>query len=497
LVAHSEVATFVVPEGITAVPKKGRKEKGAKAAVANIIEKILHYFTRAANTLARFDDDQLEVIEYPHDLAVSQPPKEKSAKPVKVKKPSKVLAKSKEVGEKAKARLKTTTGKVIALNTIAVIGLGSYILLQPGKTIVTTKNTQDSPRELRNYLPVPSDYVNPRAVSSETGSATAAKIGLSAWLTPWNINELQEFASQYKSVSAFWGTLDTDSIHVVPKSTWESWETYRKLAPASGNQTAYLTITGNPEYVQKMLNTPDLQNQHIQSLLNLVKQKQFNGIDIDYEGLGIENSNLFTLFVHNLTSAFHSNGKLVAVTVEARLANQNPMDWHSLSEVVDELRIMVYDYHAQITNYPGPIAPLGWVKEILDYVQTVANPQKTVIALGNYGYDWQKVDDNSGWSGQGISAEQAIQLAKDHNTPVIRSVGIDERGYDIGSTANFIYTDSTGAQHSVWFEDNASLEMKLQLVQQYHVKGVMLWSVGLGDRSFWNNTNTRAQESGR
>ena len=78
-----------------------------------------------------------------------------------------------------------------------------------------------------------------------------------------------------------------------------------------------------------------------------------------------------------------------------------------------------------------------------------------------------------------------MALSADKNSPVIHQTGIDERGYDIGTIPSFTYTDTQGMLHSVWFEDNQSLTEKSNLVAQYPVKGIIFWSVGLGDSTFW------------
>jgi spore germination protein len=166
-----------------------------------------------------------------------------------------------------------------------------------------------------------------------------------------------------------------------------------------------------------------------------------------------------------------------------------PMDWHALGGIADEVRIMAYDYHSKETNFPGPITPIGWLKEIMDYAQANIDPAKLVIALGNYGYDWIRSDDGTSWQGTGISFDRANAIAKEKNIPVVHLTGIDDRGYDIDSTPTFTYKDDANKEHSVWFEDSASLQSKLNLVSQYKNKGVIFWSVGLGDPAFWQANN--------
>ena len=301
------------------------------------------------------------------------------------------------------------------------------------------------------------------------------------WATPWNIGTLATSGLSFRSVSAFWGSVDIDSVTVKPKADWTTWDTYVAKQP-SPHPAYYLTVSGDPNLTLVMLSDPAKRAQHIKNLLTLVQQHGFNGIDIDYEGLGRENRDQFSLFASELDAQFHSAHKLVALTVEARLNNDVPMDWHLLAGSADELRIMAYDYHGRATGTPGPIAPIGWLQEILQYAQQNVAPDKLIVGIGDYGYDWQQSSDGS-WSGIGLSADQAMGLAKKNGQPIVRQTGIDPRGYDVGSVPEFTYTETSGSKHDVWFEDANSLLAKETLVSQYHPAGIILWTVGLKEPS--------------
>lgn len=403
------------------------------------------------------------------------------------------LKKTKEYSKagagKIKSGMKTTTGKVAAINIATVlilVVLASNYLHKPINT--EASQAQVASNQIRKYLPVQGNIVMPdpfneRALANQHKQSTP----LYAWLTPWNIDSFQENKSLYQSVSAFWATVQENGIDITPKAAWDSWQKYKAI-PSDSKQQSFLTVTGDPNYTAIALSNPDSQSQHIAKLLAVVQEQGFDGIDIDYEALTRDNHDLFTEFVRNLTVAFHAANKKVAVTLEARIANQNPMDWHTVSQLADEIRIMAYDYHASQTAFPGPIAPIGWLKEIMDYCQAVLDINKVVIGVGNYGYDWIQPDDGqTDWVGTGISFEQAMKNAQDKQSPIIRAVGIDDRGYDIGSIPMYTYLDSDNRRHNVWFEDNESLQSKMDLISQYQVKGVIFWSVGIGDKSFWQN----------
>jgi len=384
---------------------------------------------------------------------------------------------------KLRQDLKTPLGKLTLIQGVALAALfGFFAFHKP-----TTNNSPRSAQQivqteigLRKYLPQAGAYTPPKPVV-ESLADVSDKPAQQVWLTPWNVGEVTQHADSYFSISAFWLSVNSDGTTFQTKADWSIWNDYIKQNRKDG-QTYYLTVSGNPNYTYIALTDPQKQAAHIQNLLKIVQDNGFDGVDIDYEGLGSENSDLFNQFIKAVHTTFATAGKKVVVTVEARLNNQVPMDWYTLGQEADQIRVMVYDYHARLTGTPGPVSPIGWLQEIMDYATKIIPAEKLVIGLANYGYDWtQPTGDDTQWQGVGIGYDQAMALAQEKGQSVQRATGIDDRGYDIGSVPTFTYTDDQGRQHSVWFEDQNSIDPKVRLVSQYHTAGVIFWSVGLGD----------------
>lgn len=400
------------------------------------------------------------------------------------------LAKSKDHARKLHGHLKTPVGRLAMINGFALVALFAFVLSQTNLTINSNSDnsSQDSlavTQPIRRYLPaIPAASSIPLNESKINQDGHRTK--LHTWVTPWNATLLKENSAVYGSISAFWGTVEENGSGISLKGSLQIWKDFEAVLPPS--IPTYLTISGDPNFTYLTLSSESTQHAFISNLLTLLKDNNFTGVDIDFEALGSSNRDLFTSFIRNLSAALKPEGKEVHVTVEARIANNVPMDWRALGQIADEVRIMAYDYHSRQTGEPGPIAPLGWVKEVVDYAVTVIPIHKVVIGLGNYGYDWTApTAPETSWNGLGLSQERAISLAQQYNTPVVRMTGLDSRGYDIGNIPSFTYLDESQTQHSVWFEDADSLNQKLDLLDQYSIGGVIFWSVGLGDQDFWTN----------
>lgn len=462
---NQEEGHFIVPE----------KKSSIKPSVKIKVEKAISKLSDIGNKIIAIGNkpDYLIIEHSKNTLPAKLERHSELVKPIKIPKENKTV-------DKIKTKLNKTSRKVIIANTIAILLLTTYVVTDNKKYSATDISTVDSKNTtslLRNYLPGSQKIDNILPLDEKAEAANTDK-EFSAWLTPWNIDSIKNNNKQYKSISVFWLTVIDDKLTLSPKASFDNWLEYKQKYSLS-DQTFYLSVSGDPNFTYIALSDPEKQRAHIANLLENVNKYGFDGIDIDYEALGSENKDLFTNFINNLTTAFHADNKKVAVTVEARIANQFPMDWPQLNKITDEMRIMAYDYHGRNTGTPGPIAPLGWIKEILDYCQNNLNTKKIILGLGNYGYDWH-ADQNS-WTGSGLSFEQSTKLATDKSTPIIRSTGIDERGYDIGSIPNFTYIDEQQINHQVWFEDSVSLNEKINLAKQYNIKGIIFWSLGLGD----------------
>lgn len=220
-----------------------------------------------------------------------------------------------------------------------------------------------------------------------------------------------------------------------------------------------------------LLNSPTARARAIDNMLTLVESNGYDGVNLDWEGIAPQERQQFTTFVQQLSRTFHRHGYYVTLSVPAETANQPQNSWtgaynyEALGKACDLLMIMAYDQH-YAGGSPGPIASASWVKKVLDYTIHVVSPQKVILGIPGYGYDW---------SGQGPAAaltyEQAKTLAQQ---------------YGVSSTSNHFVYYQNGQLHSVWFENTASLLSNVKLVSGYELRGIALWRLGIEDPKIWD-----------
>ena len=228
--------------------------------------------------------------------------------------------------------------------------------------------------------------------------------------------------------------------------------------------------------VGRMLHSPQLMAAQVASIVALAERGHYAGIDLDYENLHAADRQAFTTFVTRLARALHDRGKVLSVAVFAKTTNAGTdprnlaQDYAAIGRAADQVRLMAYDYHWD-TSPPGPVAPIGWVRAVLRYARTQIPASKIILGVPLYGYDW------AGHHGTGISWLQALRLTRQYHVTV---------RYDQASQAPwFRYRDSSGREHTVWFENAASSRAKFEAAQGAQIGGVYLWMYGYEDMATW------------
>jgi len=226
-----------------------------------------------------------------------------------------------------------------------------------------------------------------------------------------------------------------------------------------------------------ILHDPRLRARHIAAIVALVQREHYAGIDIDYEDLRASDKNAFTGFITQLADALHAEGKVLSVDLFAKTDHQGyaqrnlAQDYHAIGQVADQVRLMGYDYH-WATSAPGPVAPIGWIRDVLSYAKTQIPASKIILGVPLYGYDWV------GNRGTPLSWLQVFRLASEHRIRPYFNVATQSPW--------FTYTDATGRQHMVWFENAPSTEAKFKAARNAGIGGVYLWVYGYEDTSIWN-----------
>jgi spore germination protein YaaH len=229
------------------------------------------------------------------------------------------------------------------------------------------------------------------------------------------------------------------------------------------------------QMVADVLSDPQRERAHRATLVAAAVENGWDGLDIDYENLPPTAGPQFTDFLGALRDDLHEHGLELTVAVPARSSDEDPgtfaYSYQALGEVADEVRVMTYD-HSWDQSEPGAVAPLPWVKDVVEYAVARVPRDKLMLGLATYGYDWV------GSTGTTLQSTDAVALA--------RQVGARPEWNSDAAAHTFTY-ESGGQQHTVWYEDARSLALKQDLAVRERLRGVAIWSLGGEDPQVWTS----------
>ena len=248
---------------------------------------------------------------------------------------------------------------------------------------------------------------------------------------------------------------------------------------------------------------------HIQQLLPLVDQQGYDGIDIDYENFAFADGTstwsqtrpAWVAFISELSAALRERGKLLTVAAPPMFnTSQNGSsgywvyDWPAIAPHIDELRVMTYDYS---TNAPGPVAPMPWVEDAVEFGLAALGPDKFSIGVPTYGRDWLNATSGAGCAVQNLSSSVARpsaafqQIAADTGTEVL----FDDTNQEAYYSYNQALPDCT-AGRTAYFSDARSVAAKGKLALDNDTT-IILWSLGGEDPATWDALREVAEEHAR
>jgi spore germination protein YaaH len=238
-------------------------------------------------------------------------------------------------------------------------------------------------------------------------------------------------------------------------------------------------------YIQTVLASPALRTKLINNLLSKVDKYGYDGLNLDFEGAGLEPfPGALTAFVQELANGLHKRGKLATIAVMPKTGPNTPgwlgeYDYPALGKMVDYVIIMAYDQSWE-GSPPGPVAGLDWVSRSMSYAVSAIDPQKVIMGAPLYGRRWK--DDKGG---RGVSYAYAQQLLTENNGTLLWN--------DSAKTPYFSVRDAQGVNQVVYFENQLSLQHKMDYAAELKVAGAAFWRLGFEDPSWWPDLDLHLQ----
>lgn len=219
----------------------------------------------------------------------------------------------------------------------------------------------------------------------------------------------------------------------------------------------------------------------IQRVVSLALQYNVDGINVDFEALGMKNKDLFTQFIRDLSQRLHEYDITVSVDVVKPSDSDTWSRWYdrgALSQYADYIMYMAYDQNTASSTYPGSVGSKPWVESgIKDILSEGVPASKLVMCVPFYIRDY-KLDS----SGKCVSSEALkMQAAFDR----VKTYG-GSTYYDSNDCQTVATYTMNGAVHKVWMEDAKSMGWRMDLINQYDLAGSGAWQLYLETPDIWD-----------
>lgn len=210
----------------------------------------------------------------------------------------------------------------------------------------------------------------------------------------------------------------------------------------------------------------------IENLKSLLQSGGYAGVNIDFEYLYSFDRDSYSQFIRRLVSELHPLGYSVTVALAPKTsAGQQGLlyaahDYAAQGSAADRVILMTYEW-GYTYGPPMAVSPVDRIRQVLDYAVTVMPAGKLLLGFSNYGYNWT-LPWKQGDRAAAISNTAASSLAVSTGSPIMFD--------DAAQAPYFSYTDAAGKAHVVWFEDARSINARLDLVREYGLAGISLWT---------------------
>lgn len=237
----------------------------------------------------------------------------------------------------------------------------------------------------------------------------------------------------------------------------------------------------NNNLISDIVQNPVARDNLINNLLVVMDEKNFEGLDIDFEFIKAKDRDLFTEFVRVCTERMHEAGYQVSVALAPKTsATQRGLlyegkDYRALGAIADHVLVMTYEW-GYTYGPPMAVAPLNQVRRVIEYAVTEMPPEKISMGIPNYGYDWALPYERGVTRARTIGSIEAVRIAVNQ--------GVQIHFDEIAQTPFFKY-ELDGITHEVWFEDVRSLQKKFDLIKEFGLRGPGYWQIMQLFRANW------------
>lgn len=253
-------------------------------------------------------------------------------------------------------------------------------------------------------------------ISTPLGVNAASVFEVTGWIPYWrtatgtadvlpNLDKLTEVNPFVYTIKSDGTLLDNGKLDEEP------WKSFIAAVKQKKVRIIPTVMTSNSTLLHEILSNQKKRIALEDRITALVKEKGYDGIDIDFEGKRAEDRAYFSTFLKGLYQRM--GNKWVVCSIEARTpikdryAGAKPPadagiyanDFKEINKYCDRVRIMAYDQqHIDLTlanaaasssRLYAPVADPAWVEKVVTLAAKDIKKSKILIGVPTYGYEYE------------------------------------------------------------------------------------------------------------
>lgn len=310
-------------------------------------------------------------------------------------------------------------------------------------------------------------------------------------------------------VSPTWFDIGEKGLTVKPKVQLDYVNTYKNQ---KYRVWPLVTNTFNPDFTSKILNNEKSWTLIGDDLVLYALTYGYDGYNLDFENIHYKDKSKLTQFVGYLTKRLHEVNLFVSMDVTGYSDSENwslVYDRKQLGELLDYVVLMAYDETAAGSKTSGPVASYPWVKSNATTMISEIKPEKLVLGVPYYMRIWEKTIsvDAKGQVHYGPAKSRTLSMAE---AAELKATYGERVTWDEDLKVNYLrfgnddlgemllaYAE-TGREpriagglrnkkatiSEVWFEDEASMDYKLNVIPELKLAGFAAWRKGFETPDF-------------
>ncbi len=229
----------------------------------------------------------------------------------------------------------------------------------------------------------------------------------------------------------------------------------------------------------------------INTVISQLQARNGDGVNFDFESVPAAQKANMVSFCRRAVRGIKAALPSAEISLATPAVNwSDGWDLGALAGICDYIIMMGYNYYWSGSSTAGPVAPVSGetyhvVRSINeDYLADGVPPGKLLLGVPWYGYDWPVTgsERKAATTGTGTSRiyNSAIALAASHTRIFDDATGVPWVSYQ------------TSQWRQMWYDDNASLQIKNNIAIDMNLAGIGIWALSYeaGRPELWEGIKT-------